>query len=211
MMDVVDNIKLYLPQYLSDSEKTRLKEELSKFPMDGTIDTVYTSSLKDAEYLLQGDGINNVPYLSFPNTTINNVPVLLLSNTCDMSTENKRMNECRIMYSPILKLEKYEELLKKNYTPDRVENHLKEIRKQYISQILYLPKGANLDYEGIVFFDRSISIPLNEERVKEMCKNKLFTLSNFGFYLYLLKLSIHFTRIQEKIDRSTGEDLGIKK
>jgi hypothetical protein len=39
----------------------------------------------------------------------------------------------------------------------------------------------------------------------------LFTLSNFGFYLYLLKLSIHFTRIQEKIDRSTGEDLGIKK
>lgn len=187
-MDVVDNIELYLPQYLSDSEKTRLKEELSKFPMDGTKDTVYTSSLKDAEYLLQGDGINNVPYLSFPNTTINNVPVLLLSNTCDMSTENKRMNECRIMYSPILKLEKYEELLKKNYTPDRVENHLKEIRNQYISQILYLPKGANLDYEGIVFFDRSISIPLTEELVKEMCKNKLFTLSNFGFYLYLLKL-----------------------
>lgn len=208
MMEVVDNIKLYLPQYLSDKERSRLREELAQFPMDGTKDTVYTSALQDADYLLQGDGIGMVPYLNFPDLTIKKVPVLLMSNTCDMSTENKRMNDSRIMYSPIIRLDKYVQLLKRNFPEERVANHLKDIRAQYVSQILYLPKGGKLDYEGIVFFDRSISLPLDEKRVKEMCEHKLFTLSNFGFYLYLLKLSIHFTRIQEKIDRTTGNDLG---
>ena len=208
MMEVVDNIKLYLPQYLSDKERSRLREELAQFPMDGTKDTVYTSALQDADYLLQGDGIGMVPYLNFPDLTIKKVSVLLMSNTCDMSTENKRMNDSRIMYSPIIRLDKYVQLLKRNFPEERVANHLKDIRAQYVSQILYLPKGGKLDYEGIVFFDRSISLPLDEKRVKEMCEHKLFTLSNFGFYLYLLKLSIHFTRIQEKIDRTTGNDLG---
>lgn len=207
MMEVVDNIKLYLPQYLSDIEQSRLREELSQFPMDGTKDTVYTSALQNADYLLQGDGIDMVPYLNFPDLTIKEVPVLLMSNTCDMSTENRRMNDSRIMYSPIIRLDKYEQLLRSKFPEERVTNHLKDIRAQYVSQILYLPKGERLDYEGIVFFDRSISIPLNKDRVGYMCEHKLFTLSNFGFYLYLLKLSIHFTRIQEKIDRSTGEDI----
>ena len=27
------------------------------------------------------------------------------------------------------------------------------------------------------------------------------TFSNYGFYMFLLKLSLHFTRIQEKVDR----------
>lgn len=106
---------LYLPQYLSDKEQSRLREELSQFPMDGTKDTIYTSALQDADYLLQGDGIGMVPYLNFPDLTIKEVPVLLMSNTCDMSTENKRMNDSRIMYSPIIRLDKYEQLLKRKF------------------------------------------------------------------------------------------------
>lgn len=64
---------------------------------------------------------------------------------------------------------------------------------------------------ALSFFDRAISLPLTEDIVKNMCGNKLFTLSNFGLYLFLFKLSVHFTRIQERIDRTTGEDLGIKR
>jgi hypothetical protein len=139
---------------------------------------------------------------------IKEVPALLLSNTCDMSVDNKRMNLSRIMYAPILNFDKYEKSLRKNFPKDKVDNHLKDIREQHVSQILFLPKGGNLAYDGIVFFDRAISLPLSEDVVNGMCGRKLFTFSNFGFYLFLLKLSIHFTRIQEKIDRSTGEDLG---
>jgi hypothetical protein len=209
-MELAEDIKLYLPQYLSADEQKRLREELAKFPVDGTRGTIYTNALKDADYLLQGDGIALMPYASFPDSEIKNVPAVLLSNTCDMSADNIRMNHSRIMYAPILNFDKYGEGLKAKFPEDKdkVDHHLKDIRKQHISQILFLPKGGNLAYDGIVFFDRAISVPLSEEVVNEMCKRKLYTFSNFGFYLFLLKLSIHFTRIQEKIDRSTGEDLG---
>jgi hypothetical protein len=207
-MELAEDIKLYLPQYLSDDEQKRLREELAKFPMDGTKETIYTNALKNADYLLQGDGIDSMPFISFPDLKIKEVPALLLSNTCDMSVDNKRMNLSRIMYAPILNFDKYEKSLRKNFPKDKVDNHLKDIREQHVSQILFLPKGGNLAYDGIVFFDRAISLPLSEDVVNGMCGRKLFTFSNFGFYLFLLKLSIHFTRIQEKIDRSTGEDLG---
>ena len=211
MIGMDEEIKKYLPQYLSDAELNHLKDELAKFPTDGTKDTVYTVALNGANYLLQGDGISNVAYLNFPKTDIRPVNVILLSNTCDMSTENKRMNPCRIMYAPILNFDKYAENLRKSFSEQRVNNHLKDVKAQQISQMLYLPKGGKMDYDGIVFFDRAISLPLTEDEVRTMCGNKLFTLSNFGLYLFLFKLSVHFTRIQERIDRTSGEDLGVKK
>ncbi len=42
-MDTIEDIKLYLPQYLSSSEKDVLIKELRKFPTNGTKDTIYTS------------------------------------------------------------------------------------------------------------------------------------------------------------------------
>ena len=80
-MNFVDDITLYLPQYLSGEEKDVLKKELKNFPTDGTKDTVYTSTLNDANYLLQGDGINKMPYLSYPYTIQKDIPAILLSNT----------------------------------------------------------------------------------------------------------------------------------
>lgn len=207
-MNVFDDISLYLPQYLSSEAKDALRKELSLYPTNGTKDTIYTSTLDNVDYLLQGDGIMEVDYINFPDKEVKKIPVLLLSNTCDMSIENKRMNECRILYSPILNLEKYKNMLLKKYSTTKVDNHIEDVKNQHVSQILYLPKGGKLEYEGIVFFDRAISIPLSEGVVDDMCKNKLFTFSNFGFYLFLLKISIHFTRIQEKIDRNAGYDLG---
>lgn len=206
-----DEIKKYLPQYLSDPELIHLKDELARFSVDGTRDTVYTIALNGADYLLQGDGVRDMPYLNFPNLKIHPVNAILLSNTCDMSTDNKRMSPCRIMYAPIINFEKYESKLRESFPDQRVSNHLKEIKSQKISQMLYLPKGGMMDYSGIVFFDRAISIPLSEDIVNSMCGKKLFTLSNYGLYLFLFKMSVHFTRIQEKIDRAAGVDLGTKK
>lgn len=208
MNNLDEEIKKYLPQYLSEIELNNLRKELENFPTDGTKDTVYTIALANADYLLQGDGVANLDYINFPDVVIKPIDVILLSNTCDMSIENKRMNPCRIMYAPILKFDIYARKLRESFPSQRVDNHLRDIKAQQISQAMFLPKGGKMDYDGIVFFDRAISIPLSEETMQSMCDNKLFTLSNFGLYLLLLKLSIHFTRIQERIDRTTGEDLG---
>jgi hypothetical protein len=211
-MELIQGINLYLPQYLSSSEKDSMKEELRNFPTDGTKSTIYTCALKDADYLLQADGIGNLLYCNFPNTKVGNVSGILFSNTCDMSLENKRLNDCRIMYAPILRLDKYREGLLKKIERKRVEAHIKDIKSQYVSQIMYLPKditGVGIGYDGIVFFDRVISIPLSNQITEDLIKNRIFTLSNFGFYLFLLKLPYHFTRVKEKIDRNNGIDLTV--
>lgn len=209
-MDEFDKKDLYLPQYLSSLEKDVLRKELASFPTDGTKDTIYTSALDGVNYLLQGDGIDEMPYINFPDLNIRNVPGILFSNTCDMSIENKRANPCRIMFAPLIDFGKYSKMIYANCDKNRAESHLNDLKRQYITQALYLPKGAKLKNDSIVFFDRAISLPLTEELVEQLSKRKLFTLSNFGFYLFLLKISIHFTRIQEKIDRAAGVDLGKK-
>lgn len=208
MKEFSDKIERFLPQYLSQSSKKLLLDELKQFPTDGTKDTIYTTALKDAPYLLQGDGISKVLYMNFPDTQVLESNVILFSNTCDMSLNNERKNPCRIMYAPLLNYDKYEAMIKKHYSQEAAEGHLKDLRSQHVTQALYLPKGGGLDYNAIVFFDRAISIPMNEESVNLFCKNRLFTLSDYGLYLFLLKLSIHFTRIQEKIDRTAGVDMG---
>lgn len=207
-MDEFDKRDLYLPQYLSSLERDALRKELASFPTDGTKDTIYTSALDGVNYLLQGDGIDEMPYVNLPDLKIGKVQGILLSNTCDMSTENKRVNPCRIMFAPLIDFSKYSQMVYANYNKAKAESHLNDLKRQYITQALYLPKGAKLKNDSIVFFDRAISLPLTEELVEQFSKKKIFTLSNFGFYLFLLKISIHFTRIQEKIDRATGEDLG---
>ena len=41
-MNLDEDIKRYLPQYLSDTDLGQLKEELAKFTEYGTKDTIYT-------------------------------------------------------------------------------------------------------------------------------------------------------------------------
>ncbi len=128
---------------------------------------------------------------------------MLLSNTCDMDINNKRLYPCRIMYAPILNLDKYIKSLKdKGISETRIISHVTDIKRQLISQIMYLPTKSIFDHDSIVMFDRGMSIALSPKNIAEMLSSRMFTLSNYGFYLFLLKISYHFTRIQENVDRS---------
>lgn len=205
----LDEIKLYLPQYLSEDKLTELRKELRRFGSGNDSWKYFTDRLKSEPTLFQGDGTVAV-VCSLPDTRIQDAPVLLLSNTCDMALENPRLNPSRIMYAPILNLEKYiERLYASGVDEERINNHITDIKNQQISQIFYLPTSvlgsegnAVSGHDSIVFFDRTMSIALTPKNVEDMLSSRLFTLSNYGFYLLLLKLSYHFTRIQEKVDRS---------
>jgi hypothetical protein len=203
-----EDIKKFLPQYLSAESAKKMFEQLSAFPTDGTKDSVYTSALRADKHLFQGDGIANVAYMDFPDQRVRKIKVMLFSNTCDMNMENQRLNPSRIMYAPLMNFEKYAAAVRRNF-PDKADNHIQALKAQHVTQALYLPKGGGLEYDAIVFFDRVISLPLSQSLVDNMIPNRVFTLSNFGFYLFLLKMSMHFTRIQEKVDRDAGVDLGI--
>lgn len=201
-----EEVKQHLPRYLSASSQHELFRDLKEFP--NNMDRLYSNySVADVK-IYQGDGIDGFQVINLPDITIRNVPVMILSNTCDIDTENKRFFSSRVVYAPILQLEKYKVMLYEELVANSeckaedIEGHIRMIKKQLVTQVLYLPKGYGIETDCVVFLDRLNNYPLDHISLEGLTKRRLFSLSNYGLYVFLIKLSIHFTRIRENIDRT---------
>lgn len=181
---------------------------MSRFSSRGTENTIYTTALSHSDELFQGDGLSQIPFYDAVSQEVRPANVIVLSNSCDINLNNKRMESINICVAPILNLEKYEKrLLTKGYNKQQVASHISDIKRQVITHVIYLPKTEKMTYEAIVRLDKICSVDRNKVSNEDIQHNRLFTLSDFGLYLFLLKLSIHFTRIKERIDRYKGEIL----
>lgn len=197
-----DDFKIYLPKFLSAESDKELFEGLKSFP--NNLDSrMYTNYLEDTNIIYQGDGIKDLLVINLPNSDIKPAPSIILSNTCDIDLENERLFSSQVVYAPIFNLRKYQNTLlsKGNKSVEQVTSHIDSIRKQEITQIFYLPKLESRIDESIVFLDRVLNLPNKFIQRQDLKDSRLFTLSNYGAYIFLLKLSIHFTRIKDKIDR----------
>lgn len=221
-MNILDDIDIYLPKYLSEESLSQLKIELKSFDSDGTKNTIYTARLRDEKVLFQGDGISSLKIVNIQKEEFKQSPVILLSNTCDMDIDNKRIFRSHICYSPLIELDKYISVVESNlqkrrsnktYDPSEdtyknvekvINDHIKSIKKQHITQILYLPSIGDFNKEYIVFLDKIYNIEIDAIDRDKLGIIRMFTLSNYGLYLFLLKISVHFTRIKERIDRDCG-------
>jgi hypothetical protein len=201
--DTFEEIKLFLPRYLSDDAGSDLFGALSQFP--NNVDArMYTSALASTESYYQGDGVAEMPFVDLPNTEIRPLPALILSNTCDIDPSNTRLVPMRVMYAPIFRLEKFEGALRAANPGAAigVSSYVDSIRRQRVSNILYLPPGMQgLRHEGFGPLDRIQNAPASGLHNNPVSDARLFSLSNYGFYMLLFKLSIHFSRIREKVQR----------
>ena len=200
--NIFDNIKLYLPKYLSEDDTKRLFNELQSFP--NNIDKrLYSSFLKNENVIFQGDGLKNLTVTNLPSRIFFEAPVMVLSNTCDIDMSNKRLFPSNICYAPVFSLNNYRKSLLEEKIKDEksIDNHVAEIKKQKITQIFYLPKGDKLPEDCIVFLDRINHCDNRSLSRENLNPSRIFILSNYSFYVFLVKLSIHFTRIQEKVER----------
>jgi hypothetical protein len=202
-----EEIKKYLPQYLSDTAVAKLFSELKVFP--GNIDQrMYSSFLNDSKRVYQGDGYSGLLHCELPNPRADNLNGLILSNTCDIAQENERFMASRLVHSPILKLDKYYQLLIRRFVDtgkkeqEVIDQHIEAIKKQQISNIFFLPKGARLSEDSIILYDRVSSLPSDFIPEQEITSRRIFVLSDYGFYLFIVKLAIHFTRIKEGVIRT---------
>ena len=188
-----EELKKYLPKYLSEENYRNLLSELKSFP-DNIDARMYTSFLNN-DILYQGDGIDNMPIIDLAKGSkdIKLVPALILSNT--------RMFPSSIMYAPIIKLSNYQSILNLHCSDtEKVNNHIFNLKQQKITQIMYLPATGKME-ESLVFLDRVYSIDnkyINRSNLKDI---RFFSFSDYGFYLFVFKLSVHFSRIQEKVNR----------
>jgi len=203
----LEEIEKYLPKYLSASGQEDLFEELKSFP-NNMDHRVYTIALMDQAQLYQGDGLKDMLFVNLPEKAFKNAPGMIISNTCDMDPANRRFMPMRMVYAPIMSLYKYRKALYQNFvttgirSPESIDSHISEVQNQRISHIFYLPRGGSLENESIVFFDRLNNAPSDHFELESVPNNRLFTLSDYGYYLFLFKLSVHFTRVREGISRS---------
>lgn len=200
-----EELKVYLPKFLSSESEQVLFSGLKDFP--NNIDSrLYTLSLKKEDTIFQGDGISNLLITNLPDTKIKPAKCMVLSNSCDISFNNSRNFKSHLVYAPIFNLKKYHDLLIKtsNKSANDIKSHISSIKKQRITQIFYLPKINNSLEESIVFLDRINSCSIEYLKPKDIPKERIFTLSDYGSYLFLMKLSIHFSRIKDNVDRFKG-------
>ena len=203
-MTLDDEIRIYLPKYLSADNYDTLIKELEDFP-DNIDQRMYTS-IADEGLLCQGDVIKDMPYAEIDHLEIGvkNKDCIVLSNTCDIDPNNKRFFNSRIMYAPLIELGKYKKvLLNHGVSEQQINGHINSIKEQRVSQILYLPKSQSFD-ESIVFLDKVINIDNRYIDRVTLNDRRLVSLSDYGFYMLLFKISVHFSRLQENVVRGAN-------
>ena len=198
----VETLKTQIPHYLtSAAAQKEFVEQLDALNEGATVG-YFLNGLRDpyAREMLQGDGWSGFEVLAFASGKRASVRGIVLSNSCDISPDNERAAPTQIVFAPIIKLTAVQAQFEKSgLSAERVNAKIAAIKKQKVTSVFYLPKGEALTEECVVFLDNLHSMPA----VSCKKKAKLFTLSQAGFYLFLFKLSVHFCRFQENIDRRT--------
>lgn len=199
----LDDLRVYLPKYLSAENYDQLISQLRDFPAN--IDKrIYTTEL-EPNILYQGDALDDMPVVNIDNLElgVKKRPCMIISNTCDMDLANKRLYPTTIMYTPLFRLDNYVKVLKQyGASEEKIKNHLSDVKAQKVSSMFYLPSIGNLG-ESIVFLDRILNVSqkfIDRDTVESRRK---FSLSDYGFYLFVFKLSIHLSRIREGVNRGS--------
>lgn len=198
----LEDIEKYLPKYLSTENQKDLYTQLKEFP--DNISKIYGSDFTFQAGILQSDVVSGIPFFNLPDTTSKISKAMVISNSCDIDPVNNRPIPPKVSYIPLISLDKFIKLLKSQDIGDeRIRGIVESIKKQEKTNMFYLPRGAHIEEDMIALFENVLSI--NRDTFFDLAEAesyKLATLSNYGFYMFLLKLSIHFTRIQERVDRN---------
>ncbi|MGB4812911.1 MAG: hypothetical protein WBP13_10605 [Methylophilaceae bacterium] len=190
-----DSIKEQIPYYLTQKAKENLAKALDNFPRGIEY---YINRYEDE--VLQGDGWASISIINFDTAEKRLIKGILLTNSCDIAVDNKREFPVKLTFAPIIKLGSYVALLTSKIDKKKIEDKIVAIKEQKITSVFYLPKGAGLEEDYIALLDDLHTVPYSVFSSQENRK-KIFTLGQVGFYLYLLKLSVHFCRFHEEIPR----------
>lgn len=192
----LEDIKEHIPYYLTQEAKEGLAKALKDFPEKMNY---YTTTHQDE--LLQGDGWNNLDIINIETAERKLIKGIILSNSCDISSENTRDIPTRIVFAPIIPLSLYETLLTQSgIDQNKVISKIDSIKLQKVTSLFYLPRGGALGVDHIAVLDDLHTLPV-QHFCKKTDREKQFTLSQAGFYLFLFKLSIHFCRFHENVFR----------
>ncbi len=196
-----DTLRRQIPYYLTAAPAQKELVGELKALNEGAMVGYYLHKLSDphGDNMMQGDGWPGFQLFSFQSGDRSSVRGIVMSNSCDVSPDNDRALSPKVTFAPIVKLSAIRNRLEqRDFTPAQIDGKLQSIRTQSVTSIFYLPADAPLDEEYVALLDDLHSMPVAAYEKNE----KLFTLSMAGFYLFVFKLSVHFCRFNENVDRT---------
>lgn len=199
----VTTIQDQIPYYLTQPQKEALTKELKHFNKYSQI-YLYSDS---EDHTLQGDGWGKLEVIKCeerdqgPVYERKSVLGIILSNTCDINPDNSHDFPPKISFAPVIPLAAYVKALEQaGIDAARIEKKIDSIKNQSITKILYLRAGAGLEEDHIALFEDLHSMP-TAKFYAARGRRRIFRLNMVGFYLFILKLSVHFCRLQENFAR----------
>ncbi|TDT43596.1 hypothetical protein DES49_1420 [Halospina denitrificans] len=195
--DLFSEVELFLPSYLTPNEKEELYSGLKDFPENVT----YYLQRGRQDEALQGDVWSSLPIINFDTYDVKNCQGVIISNSCDISPENERfLPTFNVIFAPLIRVSKLRRLLESsNISEERVSSTIENIRKQYNTSTFFLPAmGEVIEEDSVALFSDMRYVPMSKFREQGV---KNITLHMQGFYLFLMKLSMHFCRFNEGVHR----------
>ncbi len=212
--DTLELIRTFLPKYLTpELQENLFKTVQDNFPFSIDPNLIY-SRIPEVEYYYQGDCLVDIPFSSFNYGAfeIAYLNRIVASNTCDISPYNERIDNPNIQFASVFSLSEYIEKLKaKNINQKRIDSFVDDLKGNRISNLFYLPEKRNgkdiILEESFVRFDLNVTLPISNftgdayDNSYAPEGDRLFSFSNYGFYLFLIKLSVHYCRFREGVFR----------
>jgi hypothetical protein len=197
MEDILEASRIAFPPYLTGADRASLLSALSDFPKN----TNYFLNKPYAE-VLQGDGVAGFSYLYKTGDGLRERTVkgIIVTNSCDMDLSNDPSAEANVLFAPIAKLSTVlDGYLALGRSKEELEARAGDIRAQRVTEVCYLPSHGEFP-ESVAMLDDIRPEPLREFLSRKDAR--LFSLSQYGFWIFLIKLSMHFVRMREGVRRS---------
>ena len=205
-----ESLQQQIPYYLTAEDQRVLIDELRAISQGGRADYIlspHQDSFKRT--MLQGDGWRGFQLFLFDSGERHFIKGLVLSNSCDVDPGNSRDIPTRVIFAPLVRLSAYENLLRLSGVEEqRLGDKVAAIQAQKTTDMFFIPAGGALNEDYVVCFDDVHSMPM-AAHAQAKDREKLFTLSNTGFYMLVLKLSVHFCRLQENVNRNSTATMSL--
>jgi hypothetical protein len=177
-----DDLKPFLPNHIQ-----KFSEQLKQFPKHYE-KWVHASSL--TEQIYQGDVMAQAPLVAINekgDADRLDLPGMVISCTCDVQPDRGDI----ALVAPVLDLEDYRN--NSELEGQALEDHIKALTENKISDFFFLPPGLGLTAPSFVDFGSITSVSV-EYLHSDDRKNRLTSLSLLGHYFFVVKLAYHFTR-----------------
>lgn len=196
--DLIAQVQVILPKYLTPAQQADLWQEIRSFPRN---ESFYLPEGTIEEDLLQGDGWRGLMAVNVDTLEKKAVSGLLVSNSCDIDLRNDRAVLPNLLFAPLVPLSRLEEIYRMaGKSGEQWASFLEAVRRQEKTNIFYLPPGRHgPDEEFIILFDDIHRQPVHS--FIESARSLVFRLNQIAFWTLLIKLSIHFARFNEDVAR----------